>query len=494
MVTDAQVRRYQEKRMTGHSMAAAAVAAGMSQRTGRRWNGRGLPSAGKEPRTYRTRPDPFADVWTTEIEPRLVADGDGRLQALTLFEWLCERQPNRFRPGQSAHAAAPDARVAGPTWAGARSLFRADADPGARSGDGLHRWDRLGRHHRGRAVCAFVVRMGLELQRMDVCGARAERNVRGARLRAAGRAVDAGAAPTVVRHDNLTAATHELRRSGGRQLNRRFRAVLDHYGLESSRIQPGQAHENGVVEQRHYRTKTAIEQALLLRGHRDFPDEASYTRFVRELLERKQNGPAAARLAEERRHLRSLPPAPVPSYTSFTCQVRRWSTIHVGSRTYSVPASLIGHTIEARQHPAIVEVFYRGALIERMPRIRGERDHRIDYRHIIAALVRKPGAFARYRFREELFPSLIFRRAYDALVVMHGERADIEYLRVLHLAATTGEARVATALEHEFADGRRFDYAAVQRAVMPPTPTIPVLHLPVPDLTRYDTLLVGGAR
>jgi hypothetical protein len=100
MVTDAQVRRYQEKRMTGHSMAASAAAAGMSERTGRRWNGRGLPSASKEPRTYRTRPDPFADVWSTEIEPHLVADADGRLQALTLFEWLCERQPNRFRPGQ----------------------------------------------------------------------------------------------------------------------------------------------------------------------------------------------------------------------------------------------------------------------------------------------------------------------------------------------------------------------------------------------------------
>jgi len=155
---------------------------------------------------------------------------------------------------------------------------------------------------------------------------------------------------------------------------------------------------------------------------------------------------------------------------------------------------LIGHTIEARQHPAIDEVFYRGALIERMPRIRGERDHRIDYRHIIAALVRKPGAFARYRFREELFPTLTFRRAYDALVATHGERADIEYLRVLHLAATTGEARVASTLEDRLADGRGFDYAAVQTAVTPSPPTIPVLCLPVPDLASYDALLAGGAR
>jgi len=108
-----------------------------------------------------------------------------------------------------------------------------------------------------------------------------------------------GAVPAVIRHDNLSAATHELKRSGGRQLTERFRGVLDHYGLRSSRIQPGEAHENGVVEQTHFRTKTAVEQALLLRGHADFDDEATYEAFVREVIERKRNEPAAHRLAEE---------------------------------------------------------------------------------------------------------------------------------------------------------------------------------------------------
>jgi hypothetical protein len=125
-----------------------------------------------------------------------------------------------------------------------------------------------------------------------------------------------GAVPAVIRHDNLSAATHELKRSGGRQLTERFRGVLDHYGLRSSRIQPGEAHENGVVEQAHFRTKTAVEQALLLRGHADFVDEATYEAFVREVIDRKRNAPAARRLAEERPHLRALPPAPVPNYTT----------------------------------------------------------------------------------------------------------------------------------------------------------------------------------
>jgi len=247
-----------------------------------------------------------------------------------------------------------------------------------------------------------------------------------------------------------------------------------------------------VVEQRHYRTKTTIDQALRLRGHRDFADEASSLRFVRDLLDRTRNGPLADRLEEERRHLRPLPSTAIPSYTPFTCHVRRWSTILVGGRTYSVPSTLIGHTVEARQHPSVVEIFYRGALVERMPRVRGDRDHRIDDRHIIAALVRKPGAFARYRFREELFPTLVFRRAYDALVGTHGERADIEYLRVLHLAATDGESRVGTVLDGYLHERRPFDYAAVQAQVTPPVPTIPLLRLAAPDLAPYDALFFGG--
>jgi hypothetical protein len=174
--------------------------------------------------------------------------------------------------------------------------------------------------------------------------------------------------------------------------------------------------------------------------------------------------------------------------------VRRWSTIRVGGRTYSVPSRLLGHTVEARQHPTTVEVLYRGQVIETMPRLRGEADHRIDYRHIIGSLVRKPGAFARYRYREELFPSLTFRQAYDALCVTHGERADVEYVRLLHLAATTSEGQVDATVTALLRDGQPFDYAGVQTLVTPATPSLPVLRLPPPDLAHYDALLRGGGR
>src|SRR5206468_4343949 len=141
----------------------------------------------------------------------------------------------------------------------------------------------------------------------------------------------------------------------------------------------------------------------------------------------------------------------------------------------AVPSRLTGHLVEIRQHPDLVEVLYRGHLVETMPRLRGEGDARIDYRHVIWSLVRKPGAFARYRYREELFPTLTFRRAYDALCATHGDRADVEYVRILHLAASTLETTVAQALETVLATATPFDYAAVKALAAPEPPHVPAL-------------------
>ena len=186
-----------------------------------------------------------------------------------------------------------------------------------------------------------------------------------------------GAVPLVLRHDNLSAGTHELNRTGGRQLTARLEQLLDHYGLHSSRIQPGRPHEISAAKQSHFRTKTAIEQALLLRDGRDFVDEA-------------RNARAAPRLAEERSYLRPLPSVRIPGYTTFRCVVRTWSTIRVGGRVWSVPSRLIRRTVEARQHLSTVEVLYGGRVLCTMRRLPGSAEHRIDYRHLIGSLVRRP--------------------------------------------------------------------------------------------------------
>ena len=302
-----------------------------------------------------------------------------------------------------------------------------------------------------------------------------------------------GGVPQVLRSDNLSAATYELA-SGGRELTKRYQKFLTYYGLRSTRIRPGESHENGVVEMAHDVLKGALEQALLVRGSRDFADEAAYDQFVQETAQRVRNRHVAEALGQEQGLLGRLPATPLATYTTYQSTVRKWSTIQVGGRTYSVPSRLIGQEVEARQYAQRVEVYYRGRLVETMPRLRGEQAHRIDYRHVIWSLVRKPGAFARYRFREDLFPSLVFRRAYDALRQSHGERADVEYLRLLHLAASTLQAQVERVLEAQLVKGGAWDYQSVRAQADPVAPPVPQVAVPAPDLRHYDALLGGGCR
>ena len=209
----------------------------------------------------------------------------------------------------------------------------------------------------------------------------------------------------------------------------------------------------------------------------------------------RRNRLVREKLASEYPHLRSLPPSPMPEYASYRTRVRKWSTIRVINSTYSVPSRLIGMEVDVRLYTDHVEVYYKGHLVESMERIKGRHGARIDYRHIVGSLVRKPGAFARYRFREQMYPTHTFRLAYDAMRCWKGERADVDYVRILHLAATTMECEVERALKRLLESQVRFDYAAVKQLSAPESPEIPAVELPGEvDLGVYDRLLVGGVR
>ena len=173
--------------------------------------------------------------------------------------------------------------------------------------------------------------------------------------------------------------------------------------------------------------------------------------------------------------------------------MRKWSTIQAAGRTYSVPSRLIGKEVQIQLYADWVAVYYKDHLVERMERVHGEGEANVNYRHVIGSLVRKPGAFARYRFREQLFPTMHFRLAYDALREWRGERADVEYVRILHLAATTMEATVDSALFLLLEAGQPFDYGEVRDLAEPKPPEAPLLTVrTAPDLKIYDGLLAGS--
>lgn len=477
--------------MEGKSQETAAAVAGMSVRSARKWQRGPLPSQTKQERWWRTRPDPFDGVWEDEIEPLLRGDPGGQLKATTIIEWLEERHPGRFDPSQlrTLQRRLQDWRALnGPDQ---EVYFPQEHPPGREAQIDFTHGKTLGVTIAGQPFPHLLFQLILShsgWRYAEIAGGETFLALKQG-LQNALWAL--GGVPQVVRSDNAAALTHEIRHSRARALNDNYDALLEHYGLRSTRVNRGQSHENGVAEQAHYRLKDAVDQALILRGSRDFPTADDYARFVREMVE-KRNRLVKGKLEQEMACLRPLPPAPMPEYANYRSRVRRWSTIQVAGRSYSVPSRLIGQEVQIRLYADWVEVYYKGHFVERMERVHGDGEVNVNYRHVIGSLVRKPGAFARYRYREQLFPSMRFRRAYDALRGWRGERADVEYVRILHLAATTMEATVDSALALLLETSQPFSYAEVRDLVEPKAPEAPALTLSAqPDLRIYDTLLTA---
>ncbi len=489
MKTDAEVRLLMKERAKGRTQEQAAAKAGLSVRTARTYERTAkLPSQLKQPRTYRTHPNPFADDWPWVIEQ---LERDPALQAKTLFGLLGERQPDRYRPTQlrtfQRHVATwrlqhgPDKEV----------IFPQVHRPGvAAQSDFTHMADldiTLGGvpfpHQLFHLVFVYS-----NVEAVRVCFAESfEALVEGLE----GCLWALGGVPCQHRTDHLGAAIRPLDAAGQAQVRERYAAVMRHYGMEPTVNNAGVAHENGDVEQAHHRFKEAVDQALRARGSRDFGDRAAYERFLAELV-RRRNATRQARWAEEQAALRPLPATLLAPCREVQARVGRFSTLQVLGNTYSVPSRLIGARLLVRVRAEMLEVYAGTTKLLTMGRLLGRGRHRIDYRHVIWSLVRKPGAFAHYRYRDELFPTLAFRRAYDALVAARPERADREYVRVLHLAASTAESEVEAALTLLLEQGTAPTLDAVRELVRVPGPgAVPELTAAVLDLDVYDRLLSG---
>jgi hypothetical protein len=298
-----------------------------------------------------------------------------------------------------------------------------------------------------------------------------------------------GAVPVEHRTDSLSSAVNNM--SNLEEFNRRYETLMKYYGVAPRHTNPASPNENGDAEQSHHRFKRAVEQALLLRGSREFAGMAEYTQFLTALFGQRNAG-RRQRLGEEMALMRELPARRLESARRERVRVDSGSLIHVDRNAYSVNSRLIGEKVEARVYLEHVEVWYGQKKIEALPRLRGRAKHRIDYRHIIDWLVRKPGAFENYRYKEDLFPTSRFRMAYDTLQEATPSRAVKEYLKILKLAADEGEVTVDEALRELLE--RQGEGAATAESIgemlQRPETIAPVTMVKVEavDLTSFDQL------
>lgn len=488
MVTDQQVRRLMASLNHGHALVTAAAKAGMDEKTARKYrDAQKLPSELRQSHTWRTRDDPFEDVWP-ELE-RMLRTNPG-LQAKTLFEHLQRRYAGRFPDGQLRTL---QRRVK--QWRALHGppkevFFPQDYLPGERCQSDFTSMNALGITIAGRPFDHLLYHFVLPYSNWEtgvVCFSESLESLSEGLQRSL---FQLGGAPRFHQTDRMSAAVRKARRPD--EFTDGYRALLRHYGLEPRATQPHAPHENGDVEQRHRRLKEALDQRLLLRGHRDFDTRAAYEAFLGGLFE-ELNRHRRTRLDEERPRLRALPAKPLPTYQRLEVRVAPSSTITVHRNLYSVPARFIGERVEVHLFAERLEVHYGRRLVEAFPRLRGVGKHRIDYRHVLEALARKPGAFAHYRYRADLFPSHRFRLAYDRLLEQHAseQRAAAAYLALLAMAARTGEQAVEAALSALLGEGAPVTVSAVEALVAAGHAPRPLLEVGVGavELSRYDVLL-----
>jgi hypothetical protein len=424
MVTDEQVRRLRKLSNTEKNQEIAASKAGMDPTTARRYLGlERLPSELKKERQWRTREDPFNEVWDTvqlQIQER------PGLEAKTLFEWLQREYPGRFSDGQ-IRTLQRRIKLWRVTEGPAQEVYFGQKHvPGRLCASDFTHMTELGITLGGQTLEHLVYHFVLTYSNWEtgtICYSESLESLSEGWQNAVW---ELGAVAAEHRTDSLSSAVNNM--SNLEEFNQRYEGVMRYYGVKPQHTNPASPNENGDVEQSHHRFKRAVEQALLLRGSRDFGGMTEYAQFLKDLFAQRNAG-RRARLAEEMAVMGELPARRMESAKREQVRVDSGSLIHVERNSYSVNSRLIGARVEARMYLDHVEVWYGQRKVEDLPRLRGRSKHRIDYRHLIEWLIRKPGAFENYRYQEDLFPTSRFRMAYDALKETTPNRCSKEYLQ-----------------------------------------------------------------
>lgn len=478
-----------------HTQRVAAAKTGMSERTARRIErDPRLPSqkhGGAKPR--RQVPDPLEGIWESDIVPLL--ETRPGLRPITLLEEMQRRYPDRdwqrlrrtlerrVRAWQGLHG--PEREV----------IFRQDHPPGQQ---GLSDFTDMGElgvvvaglpldHRLYHFTLAYSgweyveVVLGGESYTALACG------LQNALWTLAG-------APAEHRSDSLSAAFRNLDDDARIDQTQRYAALCDHYGMIVSRNNPGLAHENGTIESHHGHLKRAIEQALVLRGSRDFDSLEGYRRWIAELIGRR-NARRDKMVELERAHLRPLPPQRTTDYDQATVIVTSSSGFVLRKVFYTVPSRLIGYRLRIRLYDDRLECFLGQSHVLTLRRGRscgdGRHGHVIDYRHVIHSLRRKPMALLHLVYRDALFPRPVYRTAWERLLEAGDPRAACKTMvGLLALAYERNcEAELASVLAAELEQGGLPVLAELRARFAPPCSATPRISVSLPAIASYDVLL-----
>lgn len=494
-ITDRQVSLYMKNRQT-NTPAVAAAKAGFSTSTAYRIEQDPRPPSQKIAPRGRRRPDPLAGIWDSEVVPMLKAAPG--LRSIAVFAEMRRRHPDlsekvrrtlerRIRAWRAVNG--PDQDV----------IFRQHHEPGKM---GLSDFTDMG--DAAVSVAGQPLDHRLFHFRLAYSGWQHAHVILGGESFVAlaeglqNALWSLGGAPADHRSDSLSAAFRNLDRDAAEDLTRRYEDLCRHYGMVPSRNNRGLAHENGSIESPHGHLKRAIDDALLLRGSRDFPDLPDYRRFIDEVVG-QQNARRAKAIEVERGTLKPLPPDRTADFEQTLVHVTSSGGFTLRKVFYTVPSRLIGHRLRVHLFDDRLDCFLGGThvltLARGRPRGNGRHGHVVDYRHVIHALRRKPMALLNLVYRDQLFPRRAFVRTFEALLAAGSDRqACTTAVALLSLAHERGcEAELAEILDADLEAGRLPDLPALRQRFQRTGAPVTGVVVDLVPLSVYDELVHGAA-
>ena len=486
---------------TTHTQKLAAAKAGISVASARRIEADPTPpSIKKTSRTWRTREDPLALVWDDIIVP-ILRSAPG-VRPVTLLQELDRRFPGAFggRVRRTLERRVRDWRaLEGPER---QIVFPQTHAPG-----------RLGLSDFTDASDLGVVVAGAPLPHLLYHFALAFSGFEHVEVVLGGESFTAlaaglqnalavlGGVPLEHRTDSLSAAFRNLSPDAAEDITCRYDGLCRHYGMIASRNNRGVAHENGAIESRHGHAKRRIEQALLMRGDRRFPDLDAYRAFLAEVIA-NHNARRKSEIELERATLRALPATRAPDYLEASVLVTSSGGFTFRRVFYTVPSRLVGRRLRIRQYEDRIEAFLGATHLLTLPRGQpepgrgGRGGHVVDYHHVIHSLRAKPGALIGLAYRDALWPRPAFARAWDALITRLPEkkacRIMVALLALAHDHAC--EADLAAALDSLLDAGRLPDAEDLRRRFASRTGEAPAVVVVLPAVASYDALIAGAAQ
>jgi len=484
MLTDKQVLKLSKLYLETGKIEMSSIKSGTNRKTGSKYIRSGkLPSELKKQHIWRTRKDPFAKV-NSEIEAMFKLNPE--LEAKTVFEYLQDKYPGQFEDGQLRSLQRRFSWLRIEFGSLKEVYFEQTHSPGRTIQLDWTFMNSLnitvnGEHFKHKLCHCALTYSNWEWA--EICLSESFLSLKKGFQSAV---KELGMVPRVLQTDNSSSATHRILGEQTRPFNKSYVDFCEHFNIEPSTINVGRPNENGDIESLNGHLKRKIEQYLLLRGYRDFNSQEEYSSFLKSIL-RKLNGNRKKKLDEELQFMQKLPSIFLPEYEEETSVVTKQSTARFKKVTYSLPSQYIGLEIKAHIFEDKINVLYKSLNIQTLPRIHSDRGAHINYQHVIKNLIRKPGAFENYRYKDFMFPNNKFRDLYSSLERRFGNRRrDREYLEILLLASKEGEKRIIGIIDKltESSESVTSDKVKEKLDI---TFTIPFQKTLKPDLSVYES-------